>query len=112
MRLHQLSSCLLLPLIAARVSQQPIEVYLHPTPSVHSHSIPTLSPAQAKAVLAHHLGETIDAFEEIPADETLWGHLIGMWKGEREGGKPKVVVIEGGISPQGELGSPPNQSDG
>ncbi|CAD6564764.1 MAG: hypothetical protein TREMPRED_000268 [Tremellales sp. Tagirdzhanova-0007] len=100
MRWYQLSTCILLPFLAARASPQSIAVYLHPTPAVHSHSVPTLSPAQAKAVLAHHLGETIDVFEEIPADEGLWGHLIGMWKGENEGGKAKVVVIEGGISPQ------------
>ena len=104
MRWYQLSTCILLPFLAARASPQSIAVYLHPTPAVHSHSVPTLSPAQAKAVLAHHLGETIDVFEEIPADEGLWGHLIGMWKGENEGGKAKVVVIEGGISPQGERG--------
>jgi len=103
MRLLSASPLITVPLILAQsVHQQPIQFYLHPTPALaHADSPPTLSADQAKAVLAHHLGEGIDGYEEIPADEALWGHLMGMSGAQREGGKARVVVIEGGVSPQG-----------
>lgn len=104
MRLLSLST-VILPFILAQSAQQPIQIYLHPTPTlpVPSHSAPTLSADQAKAVLAHHLGEVIDDFEEIPSDEGLWGHLMGMWRGEKGVGKARVVVIDGGVLPQGKV---------
>jgi len=94
--------------LAAGVSaqQKPLQVYLHPTPAASApDSPPTLSADQAKAVLAHHLGQPIDDFEEIPSDEGLWTHLMGMWSGEKVLGaeeKARVVIIEGGVMPQGE----------
>ncbi len=30
---------------------------------------------------------------------------MGMWQGEKESGKARVVVIEGGVSPQGKSGA-------
>jgi hypothetical protein len=90
----------------AWAQQKPLQVYLHPTPSAAApDSPPTLTADQAKAVLAHHLVDTIGDFDEIPADESLWSHLIGMWQGEKvlgEGQKPRVVIIEGGAQSQGE----------
>lgn len=105
MRLLSLSLGLL-PLSLAAY-QQPLQVYLHPSPpNAHkSHgSAPTLSADQAKAILTHHLGGTIGDFEEIPNDEGLWGHLVNMWNGNEgglEGAKARVVFIDGGVSPQG-----------
>jgi hypothetical protein len=110
MLLSNLLTAVILPLLAtARSSspQQHIQVYLHPSPSAPAHlqSAPTLTPAQAKAVLRHHLGESIGDFEEIPQDEGMWSHLMGMWVGGGKAGtdvqKPKVVVIEGGLTAQG-----------
>jgi hypothetical protein len=103
MRLLSLTVTLLLPLIAARSqSQQPIQVYLHPAPTQQAlQAAPTLTSAQAKAVLAHHLGEQIADFDEVPQDEGMWGHLMHMWGMEKESGKPRVVVIDGGVSSQG-----------
>lgn len=104
MRLSTLSVALSL-LVGALAQQKPLQVYLHPTPSSSGpDSPPTLSADQAKAVLAHHLGDTIEDFDEIPADESLWSHLMGMWAGEKvvgQGDKPRVVIIEGGVMPQG-----------
>ncbi|WVQ80650.1 hypothetical protein IAT38_002755 [Cryptococcus sp. DSM 104549] len=103
--LSALSSLLLLPLSLASSAQQPLQVYLHPTPQHPSSSHPshltppTLSAEQAKAVLAHHLGQDLADFEEIPQDEGLWAHLMGMWEGV-EGGKAKVVVVDGGVEAQ------------
>lgn len=92
--------------LGATAQQKPLQVYLHPTPSASGpDSPPTLSAAQAKAVLAHHLGENIGDFEEIPSDEGLWSHLIGMWGDEKvvgEKDKARVVILEGGVLPQGE----------
>ena len=104
MRLFSLLTLSLVPLIAAQSSQRPIQVYLHPVPTApsHYHSAPTLSADQAKGVLAHHLGDTIADDDEIPADEGLWGHLLGSWANTKTGGKARVVVIEGGVSPQGQ----------
>lgn len=106
MRLTPLLS--LAPLALAqsiRAQQQPLQIYLHPTPSnIDSASVPTLSADQAKAVLAHHLGENIGDFDEIPNDEGLWAHLMGMWDGHSEGGverKARVVIIDGGVEAQG-----------
>jgi hypothetical protein len=120
----RLYSVALLPLPLALASayshnqQQPLQVYLHPTPQQNAHSssqaIPTLSADQAKAILTHHLGGTIGDFDEIPNDEGLWGHLVNMWKteggqagtgGVGSGGeeqKARLVFIDGGVSPQGE----------
>lgn len=112
MRFVSLVISLAIPALAlarSSASQQPIQVYLHPAPSspAHLQSVPTLTPEQAKAVLSHHLGEPIQDFDEIPQDEGLWSHLMGMWVNEGESGKdvqrPKVVVIEGGVSAQGQL---------
>lgn len=103
MRLFALS---LLPLALASsyATQQPLQVYLHPAPKQNAHQpVPTLSADQAKAILTHHLGGTIGDFEEIPNDESLWGHLVNMWNGgdEAVSGKARVVFIDGGVSPQG-----------
>lgn len=104
MRISALSVVLSLA-ATAWAQQKPLQVYLHPTPSASApDSPPTLTADQAKAVLAHHLGDTIGDFEEIPADESLWNHLIGMWQGEKvlgEGQKPRIVIIEGGVESQG-----------
>lgn len=92
-----------IPLVLAS-AQQPLQIYLHPTPTnLASGSAPTLSPDQARAVLAHHLGENIGDFEEIPNDEGLWAHLMGMWGGQGEGmgGKARVVIVDGGVEAQG-----------
>jgi hypothetical protein len=96
----------LAPLALAAQSQQPLQVYLHPTPvnADASASAPTLSPDQARAVLAHHLGENIGDFDEIPNDESLWAHLMGMWESHGSGGverKARVVIIDGGVEAQG-----------
>ncbi|WRT66373.1 uncharacterized protein IL334_003328 [Kwoniella shivajii] len=94
-----------LPLVLAKPSQQPLQIYLYPSPtspSLHQHqhqNVPTLNADQAKAVLSHHLGEPQNDFDEIPNDEGLWSHLMTMWNGQSEG-KPKIVVVDGGISPQ------------
>ncbi|ORX36615.1 hypothetical protein BD324DRAFT_642285 [Kockovaella imperatae] len=115
MRLNHLS----IPLLAvastslAYQAQEPFQIYLYPTPSDASPlaSAPTLTAAQAKAVLSHHLGEAIGDFEEIPSDEGLWSHLLHMWSGDHRGHglsqasgsgrtKAKVVIIEGGVTAQ------------
>ena len=113
MRLSSYGSFLLAAASASAASryqsQQPVQVYLYPQPSDARSppSAPTLTASQAKAVFSHHLGEEIDDFEEIPSDEGLWGHLLGMWRGQFGRGrigaeeKARVVVIEGGVQPQG-----------
>ena len=121
MRLLSSITILSLPFTIAYNHHPPLQVYLHPTPTDQSHlSAPTLSADQAKAVLSHHLGEGIGDFEEIPADEGLWGHWMGMWNGigggvgggaghggmykgvgMKEGEQPRVVIIDGGVSSQG-----------
>jgi hypothetical protein len=95
-----------LALALAAQAQQPLQVYLHPTPANadSSASAPTLSPDQARAVLAHHLGDNIGDFDEIPNDEGLWAHLMGMWDNHGTGGverKARVVIIDGGVEAQG-----------
>ena len=92
--------------LALASAQQPLQVYLHPTPPLDlaSGSAPTLTPDQARAVLAHHLGQNIGDFEEIPNDEGLWQHLMGMWDGrhgEGTSGKARVVIVDGGVEAQG-----------
>lgn len=84
-----------------------IQVYLHPSPSSSSPhtSAPTLSADQAKAVLSHHLGDPISDFDEIPADEGLWSHLIGMWSGHgqgngRQAAGARIVIVDGGVASQ------------
>jgi hypothetical protein len=91
--------------VQARNQQQPLQIYLHPTPSNVDSAVPTLSADQAKAVLAHHLGENIGDFDEIPNDEGMWGHLMGMWgdKMDEAEMKARVVIIDGGVEAQGEL---------
>ncbi|WWC89317.1 uncharacterized protein L201_004238 [Kwoniella dendrophila CBS 6074] len=99
-----------LPLVLSKSyqAQEPLQVYLYPTPSqpsLSSHQqqndVPTLSASQAKAVLSHHLGEPLNDFDEIPNDENMWSHLLHLWNNEQgQQGKPKVVVINGGVSPQ------------
>ncbi|WWD17298.1 hypothetical protein CI109_101738 [Kwoniella shandongensis] len=98
---------LLLPLTLAKsAAQQPLQVYLYPTPAAPSlvnqahASVPTLSADQAKAVLGHHLREGLADFEEIPQDEGMWSHLMGLWNGEQGEGRPKIVVIDGGVDAQ------------
>jgi hypothetical protein len=83
----------------ARAQQQPLQIYLHPTPSNLDSAVPTLSADQAKAVLAHHLGEN------IANDEGMWGHLMGMWNDKMDGAerKARVVIIDGGVDAQGKL---------
>lgn len=80
-----------------------VQVFLHPAPNTpHGKHAPTLTAAQAKAVLSHHLSEPIGDFEEIPQDEGLWSHLLHVWSGEDEvGSKPRIVIIDGGVSAQG-----------
>lgn len=109
MRLTPLLSLAPLALaVQARNQQQPLQIYLHPTPSNLDSAAPTLSADQAKAVLAHHLGENIGDFDEIPNDEGMWGHLMGMWNDKSEGveRKARVVIIDGGVEAQGKLHHP------
>ncbi|WVF71471.1 hypothetical protein IAT40_006276 [Kwoniella sp. CBS 6097] len=104
------ASLALLPLALSRgqapaQAQQPLQVYLYPTPTSPSLSsakdAPTLSAAQAKAVLSHHLGEGLDDFDEIPSDEGMWSHLMSMWNGEKGADeKARIVVLDGGVLPQ------------
>ena len=92
--------------LGVQAQQQPLQIYLHPTPANIDSAVPTLSADQAKAVLAHHLGGNIGDFDEIPNDEGLWGHLMGMWNDKNEGGverKARVVIIDGGVEAQGKL---------
>lgn len=113
-RVSLLSLGALVPLTSAYQAQQPLQVYLHPSPSdAASKAAPTLTADQAKAVLSHHLGESIGDFDEIPDDEGLWGHLLNMWGGEQKqigGQKSRIVIIEGGVSPQEVLPSTLSQS--
>lgn len=107
MRLQIAATALILPFALARSSKsssaQQIQVYLHPSPTSPHKSVPTLSADQAKAVLNHHLGEHIGDFDEIPADEGMWGHLVGIWGGSgREVDGARVVIVDGGASSQGE----------
>jgi hypothetical protein len=94
----------------ASAQQQPLQIYLHPTPSNLDSAAPTLSADQAKAVLAHHLGQNIGDSDEIPNDEGMWGHLMGMWNDKVEGAerKARVVIIDGGVEAQGKLILPPS----
>lgn len=98
-----------IPLVYAATAQQPLQVYLHPTPTdLQSGSVPTLTPDQARAVLSHHLGENIGDFDEIPGDEGLWAHLMGMWNGRHSTNVPRkarVVIVDGGVQAQGESSS-------
>jgi hypothetical protein len=97
----------LFPILALAVAHSAvadrIQVYLHPAPNVPtSRPAPTLSASQAKAVLSHHLGEQIAEIQELPEDESMWGHLMGLWNGQNHS-RPKVVIVEGGVTEQGEL---------
>ncbi|EIW70632.1 hypothetical protein TREMEDRAFT_28666 [Tremella mesenterica DSM 1558] len=78
-----------------------VQVFLYPSSptSQHKHA-PTLTPSQANAVLSHHLHQPIDDFDEIPQDESLWGHLVSMWHGDHENGNARVIIIDGGVEPQ------------
>ncbi|WVR07049.1 hypothetical protein IAU60_004088 [Kwoniella sp. DSM 27419] len=102
MRFSLFASIAALPLVLARSAQQPLQVYLYPTPaSANEQVAPTLSAGQAKAVLAHHLGEGLGDFEEIPADEGMWRHLMGMWTTtDQRAEKARIVVLDGGLSAQ------------
>lgn len=99
--------------LALARSNEQIQIFLHPSPpsphaqATDSHdAVPTLTADQAKAVLTHHMGDPISDFEEIPADEGMWSHLMGMWGGGLGHGKEvdggRVVIVDGGVSPQGE----------
>lgn len=93
----------LLPFATARSSQQPLQVYLYPSPQSSTNqqlTPPTLSYTQAKAVLDHHLRQDSSVFDEIPEDESMWVHLLGLWD-SRETGKARVVVVDGGVEAQG-----------
>ncbi|WWC94193.1 hypothetical protein V866_001033 [Kwoniella sp. B9012] len=107
MRFSSLFALTALPFTLAKSSQsqQPLQIYLYPTPSTQNQdpslSVPTLSADQAKAVLSHHLGEPLNDFDEIPNDEGLWSHLMSLWDGpSATGGKARVVVIDGGVDAQ------------
>ncbi|WWC61880.1 uncharacterized protein I303_104465 [Kwoniella dejecticola CBS 10117] len=84
-------------------AQEPLQIYLYPTPTTSSlhqpKEAPTLTSSQAKAVLSHHLGEQLNDFDEIPNDESMWSHLMNLWDDSLEG-KAKVVIIDGGVSSQ------------
>ena len=103
MRVFSFASLIILQVVAARSAQQPVQVYLFPTPILPSphHPSPTLSGDQAKAVFTHHLGGSISQFDEIPNDEGIWGHMMSIWRNEKESQRARVVVIDGGVSPQG-----------
>lgn len=78
----------IIPLAAASAAQ----VYMHPSPPTVADGAPTLTAAQAKAVMEHHLGVDI-ADAETPGDEGVWSHLVHLWDhGEK---RPRVVVVEG-----------------
>ncbi|WWC70200.1 uncharacterized protein I206_104150 [Kwoniella pini CBS 10737] len=107
MRFINLIAIIALPLSFAKSqlqSQEPLQVYLYPTPASNSlnngKSIPTLTSYQAKAVLSHHLGENLNDFDEIPNDESMWSHLMNLWDNQNIQGKSKIVIIDGGVSSQ------------
>jgi hypothetical protein len=88
-------------------AQQPIQVYLHPSPpSSHNLEPPTLTPDQAEAVLAHHFsaGEGVDEYEKLPGGHEGWAHLLsgGLFGGDgrgqrKEEDKARVVIVQGDI---------------
>ncbi len=92
-------------LSTSAATQQPIQVYLYPSPPhSSSHKAPTLKPDQAKAVLAHHFsaGEGVDAFEKLPGGHEGWVHLLtgGMLSNDEDRkseDKAKVVIIQGDV---------------
>lgn len=86
---------------ASSVAQQPLQVFLHPSPPPSSLVVPTLNAVQAKAVLAHHLGETIGNFEEIPQDEGLWSHFLRQWNDSHGKTRSRIVIIDGGVTAEG-----------
>lgn len=94
----------LLPFATARSPQQHLQVYLYPAPqsslTYQQSTPPTLSYTQAKAVIDHHLRQDSSAFDEVPEDESMWAHLLGLWD-PRETSKARVVVVDGGVEAQG-----------
>lgn len=110
MRLSVLSLAIsTLPLLslASQATFHAPSVYLHPTPPKtdgSTHSPPTLSTNQAKAVLAHHLGHSADfSLVEVVGDWTkLMFGAVGLASAHDErDGKPKVLVIQGVQDPLG-----------
>ncbi|WVO22210.1 uncharacterized protein IAS62_003540 [Cryptococcus decagattii] len=93
----------LLPFATARSLQQHLQVYLYPapqsSPTYQQSTPPTLSYTQAKAVIDHHLRQDSSAFDEVPEDESVWAHLLGLWD-SRETSKARIVVVDGGVEAQ------------
>lgn len=87
------TSLLLLPAALAAT-----QVYLFPSPPNAGSYAPTLSAAQANAVMSHHLGSDVSA-HDAPEEEGMWAHLLNLWdSGEK---RARVVILEGGDA-QGE----------
>jgi hypothetical protein len=110
MLLTKLLPAFVLPLQLALANQQaqaPVSVHLFPSPQSSSnsiHKVPTLTPAEGKAVIAHHLG-TADQFEELPNGHAdgAWAHLVSLMEGKDPKSKSRVVIIEGDVLPEGKL---------
>lgn len=62
-----------------------------------------MTAAEAKAVIAHHLGTSTE-FEEIPDGngEGAWAQLVSLMEGKKSSSKSRVVIVEGDVLPQGE----------
>lgn len=73
--------------LQAQSRQQPIQVYLHPSPSALSSqsTVPTLNAKQAQAVLGYHLSSS---------------HPVGSDESASRSEKSRVIIIQGSIDAQ------------
>jgi hypothetical protein len=82
--------------------QQPVSVYLHPSPGHHHGShVPTLTGEQAEVVFAHHFGIGLnpEEYEKYLHGKVDVSDPVGGGHGEplTETQQPKVVVIQGDV---------------
>ena len=71
------SNCLLLLFLLPAEAALGIRVFLHPAPSSRSSS--SLTPAQARAVVSHHLGlEAFDPIQDVNGvEQFISGEFVG-----------------------------------